>query len=330
MKAIQCNAFGPPENLEYSEIDPIMDIGNNEVVISVKAAGVNFPDTLIIQGKYQFQPDFPFTPGGEVAGVVKKVGSRVTQFRPGDRVFAGTGWGGFAEEVVAPASNTFLLPGEIEFKDGAILAEAYGTSYHDLIDRGQLKSGETLLVLGAAGGVGIAAVQIGKSLGAKVIAAVSSEEKAAFCLANGADITINYSREDLKLRAKELTNGKGADVIYDPVGAPFTEQALRAIAWNGRHLIVGFATGEIPQIPMNLPLLKGCSVVGVFWGGFFRKEPEQNRINFENLLKLLVEKNISPPIYRSYSLKDTPTALSEIMDRKVMGKIVLEIGDVRE
>ena len=259
MKAILCRAFCPPEDLVLGEVNRVSEVGDDEVVISVKAAGVNFPDTLIIQGKYQFKPNFPFSPGGEVSGIVKVVGKNVLHVKPGDRVYAGTGWGGFAEEVVAPGSNTFILPEEVSFKTGAVVAEAYGTSYHGLVDRAEIKNGETLLVLGASGGVGIAAVQIGKALGAKVIAAASTDEKLEFCSNNGADLTINYSKEDLKTRVKELTGGKGVDIIYDPVGDPFTEPALRAIAWNGRHLIVGFAAGDIPKIPMNLPLLKGCS-----------------------------------------------------------------------
>lgn len=325
MRAVVCNSFGLPENLKLTDIDKIEDPKENEVLISVMAAGVNFPDTLIIQGKYQFQPGFPFTPGGEVAGTIKKVGSGVSGLKTGDRVFAGTGWGGFAEEVIAPASNTFLLPNNVDFKDGAVIAEAYGTSYHALVDRAQLKNNETLLVLGASGGVGIAAVQIGKALGATVTAAVSTDEKLEFCIKNGADSTINYSKEDLKVKAKELTNGKGFDVIYDPIGAPYTEQALRATGWNGRYLIVGFAAGSIPQIPMNLPLLKGCSIVGVFWGGFFRNEPDRNRRNFKELLDLFAAKDISPPIHKVYSLDQSGIALREIMDRKVKGKIVIDL-----
>ncbi len=328
MRAVLCKSFGPPESLTMEDIQAVEDPGVNEVSISVMAAGVNFPDTLIVQGKYQFQPEFPFSPGGEVSGIVKKVGTKVIGLKPGDRVFAGTGWGGFADEVIAQASNTFLLPDDIDFKQGAVIAEAYGTSYHALVDRAQLKAGETLLVLGASGGVGIAAVQIGKALGAKVIAAASTAEKLDFCMRNGADLGINYSREDIKLRAKELTNGKGVDVIYDPVGAPITDQALRATAWNGRYLIVGFASGEIPQIPMNLPLLKGCSIVGVFWGGFFRNEPDKNRKNFETLLEIFKEKGISPPIHGVYSLSQCGEALREIMDRKVMGKIAIDLDHV--
>ncbi|MEQ9422844.1 MAG: NADPH:quinone oxidoreductase family protein [Cyclobacteriaceae bacterium] len=326
MKAILCEAFGPPENLSLGEVPALSDPSPDEVIISVKAAGVNFPDTLIVQGLYQFQPDMPFSPGGEVAGVIKAVGANVSGFKAGDRVIAGTGWGGFANEVRAMASNTFLLPEKIAFSTGAVIAEAYGTSYHALVDRAHLKTDETLMVLGAAGGVGIAAVQIGKALGARVIAAVSSDDKGELCLQNGADEVINYSRGDLKKSAKDLTGGNGVDVIYDPVGEPYTEPALRAIAWNGRYLIVGFAAGKIPKIPMNLPLLKGCSIVGVFWGGFFRKEPQKNRQNFEALLNMVGEGRINPPIHATYQLAEAGRALREIMDRKVMGKLVLEVS----
>ena len=328
MKAILCNQFGLPDDLMVAEIDPVENPGDGEVVIEVRAAGVNFPDTLIIQGKYQFQPEFPFTPGGEVAGVIKVVGPQVSGFEVGDRVIAGTGWGAFAEEVKAPVTNVHKLPDEIDFITGATIAEAYGTSYHALADRAQLKPGETLLVLGSAGGVGIAAVQLGKTMGAHVIAAASTTEKLDFAKKCGADETINYSEEDLKSRAKELTGGRGVDVIYDPVGGPLTEAALRAVAWNGRHLVVGFAMGEIPKLPLNLPLLKGCSVVGVFWGGFFRKELKKNHQNFQKILDLVSDGQFSPPIHRVFSLDNTAEALKEIMERKVMGKIVLDVANV--
>lgn len=325
MKAMRCHEFGPPETLQLDEVKPLINPPKGSVVVSVEAAGVNFPDTLIVQGKYQFQPDMPFSPGGEVSGVIKEVGEGVQGLKVGDRVLAGTGWGGFAEEVIAPASNTFKIPDAITYEQAAVVAEAYGTSYHALVDRAQIQSGETLMVLGGAGGVGIAAVQIGKALGAKVIAVASSNEKLDFCREHGADLAINYSEENLKERAKELTGGKGVDVIYDPVGAPFTESALRAIAWKGRHLIVGFAAGEIPKIPMNLPLLKGCSIVGVFWGGFFRQEPSANRENFMKILSLIESGKIDPPIQEVYALKDASRALRHIMDRKVLGKVVLKI-----
>jgi len=328
MKAVRCHLFGSPEKLSFDEVSELSGPGENEVIISVKAAGVNFPDTLIIQGKYQFQPEFPFVPGGEAAGVVKSVGSGVDFLQKGDRVLAGTGWGSFAEEVIAPASNTFKIPNSVGYQEAAILAEAYGTSYHALVDRAKIKKGETLLVLGASGGVGIAAVQIGKALGATVIAAASSEEKLAFCKNNGADHLINYSQANVKEKAKEITGGKGVDVVYDPVGGDLTEPALRSIAWNGRYLVVGFAAGSIPKIPLNLPLLKGCSIIGVFWGGFFRKEPEENRKNFIELIKLLEKGAINPPIHEVFKLADAGAALREIMERKVIGKIVLSVEDV--
>ncbi|MEM8906733.1 MAG: NADPH:quinone oxidoreductase family protein, partial [Bacteroidota bacterium] len=263
MKAIVCEKFGPPSDLVLKEV-PELYPGANEVLVSVKACGVNFPDTLIIQGRYQFKPDLPFTPGSDIAGIVKAVGEGVTHVKAGDEVFGFVLHGGFAEEVIVPAKACFPKPPHMDFPIAASFMMAYGTSYHALKDRAQLKAEETLLVLGAAGGVGLAAVELGNLMGAKVIAAASSEDKLALCRQYGATATINYQKEDLKKRVKELTEGKGADVVYDPVGGAYTEAALRATAWEGRLLVVGFATGEIPKIPINLALLKGCSIVGVF------------------------------------------------------------------
>jgi NADPH2:quinone reductase len=322
MKAVLCKSHGLPEKLVIEEI-PSLQAKENEVIIKVKACGLNYPDTLIIQGKYQFQPDLPFSPGGEVAGVIQSVGSGVSHLKAGDRVMSGTGWGGFAEEVIALATNAFVLPESMDFVTAASSMMTYGTSYHALVDRAQIKKGETLLVLGAAGGVGTAAIQIGKALGATVIAAASSEEKLNYCKSIGADLTINYAKEDLKLRAKELTGGNGVDVIYDPIGDKFTEQALRAIAWKGRYLVVGFAAGEIPKISLNLPLLKGCAIIGVFWGRFFRNEPAANAENFKTVVNWFEQGKLKTQLYGKYPLEKVADAMHDMLDKKVMGKIVL-------
>ncbi|MEP4092956.1 NADPH:quinone oxidoreductase family protein [Reichenbachiella sp.] len=321
MKAVLCESYGPPENLVVRDIESLIP-ARDEVIIQVKASGLNFPDTLIIEGKYQFQPEMPFSPGGEVAGIVKSVGQDVTHLKEGDRVMAGTGWGGFAEEVRGKASNVFLIPDSISFVQCAATMMTFGTSYHALVNRAELKAGETLMVLGASGGVGTAAIQIGKTLGAKVIAAASTGEKLNYCRSLGADLTINYSKEDLKKQAKVLTDGKGVDVIYDPIGDKFTEPALRAISWKGRYLVVGFAAGDIPKIPLNLPLLKGCSIVGVFWGGFFRNEPEVNAKNFKTIVKWLEEGTVVAKVHKEYALENVAKAMNELTSKKVMGKIV--------
>ncbi|MGH2480102.1 MAG: NADPH:quinone oxidoreductase family protein, partial [Ktedonobacteraceae bacterium] len=267
MKAVLCKAYGPPESLVIQEIEALKP-GPGLVVIDVKACGINFPDTLIIEGKYQFKPDMPFSPGGEVAGVVKEIGEGVKGVKVGDRVIAFTGWGGFAEEVLVEAAKLIPIPERMDFATASAFVMVYGTSHYALKDRARIKPGETLLVLGAAGGVGLAAVELCKVMGAHVIAAASSEEKLAICREHGADECINYTTEDLKERIKTLTAGKGVDVVYDPVGGNYSEAALRGLAWEGRHLVIGFAAGDIPRIPLNLSLLKGASIVGVFWGSF--------------------------------------------------------------
>lgn len=322
MKAVLCKFHGKPETLVIEDVtSPKAGLG--EVIISVKACGLNFPDTLIIAGKYQFQPDLPFSPGGEVAGIIKEIGSDVVHLKVGDRVMSGTGWGGFAQEVKAMASNVFKLASGMDFVTAASSMMTYGTSYHGLVNRANLKKGETILILGAAGGVGTAAIQIAKTIGATVIAAASSNAKLDYCKGIGADYTINYNTEDLKLRAKEFTNGKGVDVIYDPVGDKYAEPALRSIAWKGRYLVVGFAAGDIPKFPLNLPLLKGCSIIGVFWGGFFRNEPEQNAINFQTLVKWFQEGKLETKIYKRYKLEQVAEAMNAMTNKEVMGKIVL-------
>lgn len=272
MRAVRCNQHGLPDTLTVETL-PDLHPEAGEVVIDVKAASVNFPDVLIIQNKYQFKPPLPFTPGAEFAGVVREVGASVTRFRPGMRVAAYTAQGAFAEQARASEAACIALPDDVDFADAAAFTIAYGTSYHALVDRGALKAGDTLLVLGAAGGVGLAAVQIGKIIGARVIAAASSEEKLAFCREHGADDVIDYANEDLRERVRTLTGGDGPDVIFDPVGGAYAEPAFRSIGWRGRYLVVGFANGEIPKLPLNLALLKGASIVGVFWGDHMRREP---------------------------------------------------------
>lgn len=324
MKALLCIAFGPPERLVLQEIESPKP-GKGQVLIDVKACGVNFPDTLIIEGKYQFKPPLPFAPGGEVAGVVAEVGEGVTHLKPGDRVFSLTGWGGFAEKVVGDATKTLPMPDGMDFVTAASVMYTYGTSYHALKQRAALQAGETLLVLGAAGGVGLAAVQLGKLMGARVIAAASSEEKLAVCRELGADETINYETEDLRERVKVLTNGRGVDVCYDPVGDRFTEPALRSMAWRGRYLVVGFAAGEIPKIPANLVLLKGCALVGVFWGQFAALESRESLGNFREILGFIQAGKLSQHLHGTYPLADAPKALRDMLDRKVIGKAVVVI-----
>jgi NADPH:quinone reductase len=322
MRAILCKAYGPPESLVIEEVASPTP-GPGEVVISVKASGVNFPDVLIIQNKYQVKPPLPFSPGSEVAGVIKSVGDQVTHVQPGDEVFAFTVYGGFAEEVKADAKRLLPIPPGMNFATAAAFGLTYATSDHALRDRGKLKAGETLLVLGAAGGVGLAAVEIGKALGARVIACASSDDKLAVCREHGADETINYATEDLRERIKALTGGQGADVIYDPVGGAYTEPALRSIAWRGRLLVVGFAAGEIPKIPLNLTLLKGCAIVGVYWGEFTRREPERFAQEMRQLGQWYGEGRIRPHISATYPLDRAADALNDMAQRKAVGKIVL-------
>lgn len=325
MKAIVCEKYGPPSDLVLKEL-PSPEPKEKEVLVSLKACGVNFPDTLIIQGKYQFKPELPFTPGSDIAGVIKSVGSEVKHLKPGDEVFGFVPHGGFAEEVIAPARNVFPKPPNMSDPIAASFLMAYGTSYHALKDRAKLKEGETLVVLGASGGVGLAAVELGKLMGAKVIACASTDEKLALCKEYGADETINYTSEDLKNRIKELTNKKGADVIYDPVGGNFSEAALRAMGREGRFLVVGFATGDIPKIPLNLALLKECQIVGVFWGSFAMKLPQENMANTMQLMQWYGAGKLKPHLHGIYKLEDSVAALEEMMNRKVRGKIVIDCG----
>jgi NADPH2:quinone reductase len=322
LRAVLCKELGPPEKLVVEQV-PSPRPGKGQVVISVKAAGVNFPDTLIIQGKYQFKPEPPFSPGGEVAGVIKEIGEGVTRVKPGDRVIVASTHGGFAEEMAADADRVIAMPDAMEFVPASAFILTYGTSYHGLKDRAKLASGETLLVLGASGGVGLAAIQLGKAMGAKVIAAASSAAKLQVCRASGADELINYASDDLRARIKAITDGRGVDVVYDPVGGRYSEPALRDTAWNGRFLVVGFAAGDIPKVPLNLPLLKGCSIVGVFWGAFTRAEPDNNRRNNEELMQLYLAGKIKPHIHATYPLERAAEALNEVLNRRVSGKVVL-------
>jgi len=322
MKAVVCKAWGPPESLVIEDRPPL-EAGPGTVVIGVKAANVSFPDTLIIQNKYQTKPELPFIPGSEVAGIIKSVGHGVEGWKVGDRVSASAPQGGYAEEVIAEADRLFAVPEQMDFASAAVLGSAYGTSYYALTERGQLRAGETLLVLGAAGGVGLAAVEIGKALGAKVIACASSEDRLAVCRAHGADEAINYVADDLRARVKAITKGNGVDVIYDAVGGPYSEPALRDMAWGGRFLVVGFAAGDIPKISLNLPLIKGCSIVGVWIGAFARRDRARHRANVVQLGKWFQEGKIKPHISATYPLEKAADALNALGQRKVIGKVVL-------
>jgi len=322
MKAILCKSYGPPSNLSFEEVaEP--SPGPKEVLIDIKACSVNFPDTLIIQGLYQFKPELPFSPGSDIAGVIEAVGEDVKGLKPGSEVIALVPYGGFAEKIVVKAYMVFPKPPGMSMVQASAFLMAYCTSFYALKNRARLKEGDTLLVLGASGGVGLTAVELGKLMGARVIAAASTAEKLALCKAYGADELINYQEEDLKARVKELTGGKGANVIYDPVGGAFAEPALRAIAWEGRYLVVGFAAGDIPKIPLNLALLKGCQIVGVFWGAFAQRDQAQNMGLTMQLIQWFNQGKLKPHIHATYSLEDAPKALEEMMARKVKGKVVI-------
>ena len=325
MKAVLCKQFGPPESLVVEDL-PSPVPGAGEVVVSMRAASLNFPDVLIIQNKYQFKPELPFSPGSELAGVVKSVGPGVTAFKPGDKVIAYATYGAFAEEVKLEVGRLMPLPEGMDFASGAAFLLTYGTSDHALRDRAQLKAGETLLVLGASGGVGLAAIEIGKALGARVIACASTADKLEVCRQHGADELINYATEDLRERIKAITGGKGVDVVYDAVGGPYTEPALRSTAWRGRVLVVGFAAGEIPKIPLNLTLLKGCSIVGVFWGDFTRREPKAFLQSLAQLGAWFREGKLKPHVSQTFPLEKAVDALQLMAGRKVKGKVVLTAG----
>jgi NADPH2:quinone reductase len=322
MRAVLCKKFGAPDELVVETIESA-PVREGEVRIAIKASGVNFPDVLMVQGMYQMKPPFPFSPGLEVAGDIVEVGAGVEHLKTGDRVMAFINYGGFADEVVAPAATTFKIPDNMPYEHGAAFPIVYGTSHIALETRAQLKEGETLLVLGAAGGVGLTAVELGKLMGAKVIAAASTDEKLALTKEYGADITINYSRENLRDAVKKHTNGRGVDVIYDPVGGDLFDQAIRTIAWNGRYLVIGFASGRIPDLPANRVLLKNASLVGVYWGAYLMNEPATMLTSFKSLMKMYSEGKLKPYVSQTYSLEDASQALTDMMMRRVKGKVVL-------
>jgi len=324
MKAAICDRFAPIEALRIGEAE-IPDIGGQDVRIAVLAAGVNFPDGLMVQGKYQTKPALPFVPGSEVAGLVEAVGSDVTRFAPGDRVVAFSGSGGFAEKVRVPATQVFHLPARVDASQAAGMLIAYGTSYHALKDRAALRAGETMLVLGSAGGVGLAAVELGVLMGARVIAAASTPEKLTLARSYGAAETIDYRSEDLRERLKQITGGKGVDVVFDPIGGAATITAVKALAWGGRHLVVGFAAGDIPAIPANLLLLKSAASLGVLWGNALRADPAHHGRNVADLLGWVAEGRINPKIDRVLPLDRTIEALNHVMERRAQGKVILTV-----
>jgi NADPH2:quinone reductase len=323
MRAVVCKAFGPPENLVVEDV-PDPTPGAGEVLVQVKASAVTFPDTLMIEDRYQYKPVPPFIPGGEVAGVVTALGDGVTNLKVGDRIVGGLGvTGGFAQYATVPAAGARVLPDSVGFAESTALNYAYGTSLYGLKYRGNLKAGETLLVLGAGGNVGLSAVELGKLMGARVIAAASSEEKLEICRERGADETINYATESLKDKAKELTGGAGVDVVYDCVGGAYAEAALRATGWDGRFLVIGFTAG-IPSIPLNLTLLKSCQIVGVFYGAMTARDPELSNAVRSELIELTAAGKLKPHVSARYSLDQATEALRSLIDRKAVGKIVIE------
>ena len=322
MKAVHCVQFGAPEALVIEDIASPSTV-SGAVKIRVRACGINFPDLLMIQGLYQFKPPFPFSPGLAVAGDIIELGPGVDNLRGGDRVMATMMYGGFAEEVVVPAASVLPMPDNMPYEVGAAIPLAYGTAHVALAHRAQLRRDETLLVLGAAGGVGLAAVAIGKVMGARVIAAASTDEKLQIALQHGASETINYGAEDLRQRIKALTLDKGADVIFDPVGGELFDTAIRRIAWEGRYLVIGFASGRIPSLPANIALLKNAALVGVFWGAYLTRNPDLIQQSFQQLLRWYAQDRLQPRIHKTFALDDAARALREIMDRRAMGKIVL-------
>ena len=332
MKSLQCVELGPPDKLQIKEVsDP--QIIPDHVIIENKAASVNFPDVLMIQGLYQFQPELPFSPGGECSGIIVSVGENVENLKVGDRVFAMTGLGAFCEKILAPKHSVVKIPDSMSFETAAALPMTYGTSLYALKQRANLKEGETLLVLGAAGGVGLATVELGKAMGAKVIAAASTQEKVDLCLKHGADEGFIYptgdlnrdQQKELSSKIKELTDGLGANVVYDPVGDKYSEPCIRATAWDGRYLVIGFAAGEIPKIPINLALLKGMKIVGVFWGAWVGMFPEENKKNFLELFDLHSQEKIKPEVSDSFPLEEGAKAIAHLKDRKAKGKVIIKI-----
>lgn len=323
MKALVCKELGLADKLELIDDWPAPEVGEHDVLIQVKAAGLNFPDVLIIQGKYQIQPELPFIPGGECSGVVTAVGDKVTRFKVGDKVISMGASGAFCEQIAVHEMGAFPMPEGLSFEQAAGISITYFTSYYALKQRANIQPGETLLVLGAAGGVGTTAIELGKLMGARVIAAASSDEKLALCKQLGADELINYSTTDLKDAIKELTDGKGVDVVYDPVGGDYAEPAIRGMAWNGRYLVIGFASGPIPKIPLNLALLKGCAIVGVFWGRFSGEEPQLNLQNIEELWELFAAGKIAPVVTDSFPVADYEQAFNCLIERRARGKVIM-------
>ncbi len=323
MKAVLCHQIGTPEDLSLADV-PSPPLGAGQVRIAVRACGVNFPDVLMVGGLYQLKPPFPFSPGLEVAGNIIEVADDVRGMQAGERVMATMMYGGFAEEVVVPAAAILPMPPEMSYEHGAGFPLAYGTSHVALTRRAQLKAGETLLVLGAAGGVGMTAVELGKRLGARVIAAASTSEKLALARAYGADELINYRSENLRERLNELTAGRGVDVIYDPVGGDLFDQALRRLAWEGRYLVIGFASGRIPSLPANIALLKNASIVGTFWGAYLQNDPEVIRDSFAVLTDCYAAGRLKPHIHQVFALDQAPAALRQLMERRAMGKVILQ------
>ena len=332
MKALQCVEIGGPDKLEINEVESPSAIPGH-VVIDVKSGSINFPDVLMIQGLYQYQPPLPFTPGGESAGIISEIGEEVTKFKVGDKVFAMTGTGAFAEKILAHEGSCTLIPDSMDYDSAAALSMTYGTSLYALKQRANIQPGETLLVLGASGGVGIAAIELGKAMGAKVIAAASTQDKIDMCMAHGADEGFIYpsgnldrdQQKQLSNKIKELTGGMGANFVYDPVGDSYAEPCLRATAWEGRYLVIGFAAGEIPKIPLNITLLKGCQIVGVFWGAWVGLFPDENKKNFDELFKLHAEGKINPEVSQRYALEDSAEAFSHLANRKAKGKVIINM-----
>jgi len=322
MKAILCTHFGPPDALELVDIPP-PTAAPGEAVVKVKAAALNFFDTLIIAGKYQFKPPFPFSPAAEFSGIVESIGQGVTDVAPGDRVISYGGWGATRESVAIAASQLVKIPEKLDFERAAGLTVTYATTLYALRDRAELKPGETLVVLGAAGGTGLAAIEIGKIMGARVIACASSDDKLAFAKSRGADETVNYASEDLRDALKRLGGARGVDVVYDPVGGAYAEPAVRSLGWEGRYLVIGFAAGEIPKLPLNLVLLKSCDIRGVLWGAWAMREPQGQRALMTDIARWCTEGKLSAHVHAVYPLAETAKALKAIADRKVMGKIVL-------
>ncbi len=323
MKAIICSRYGTADDLELRDL-PEPEAGTGEVVVKVAAAALNFFDTLLIAGKYQVKPDFPFSPAAEFAGTVHAVGPGVTGFKPGDRVMSYAAYGAAREFYVQKASRVVKVPDTLDLERAAGLSVTYGTTIHALKDRARLKPGETLAVLGAAGGTGLAAIEIGKLMGARVIACASSDEKCAFARQHGADETINYGTGDLRAGLKALGGEHGIDVIYDPVGDKYAEPALRSMAWEGRYLVIGFAAGEIPRIPLNLVLLKSCDIVGVHWGAFVARDPEAEAANMSQIVQWCADGKLSAHVHAVYPLADTARALKDIAARRIMGKAILK------